>query len=67
MWGELVSSAHPFLAHQSQSGTRRFDFYGIDIIADTFGDVWLIECNRLPGLGLTLSPDKSNRNNRVTM
>ena len=54
MWGELVDGASPFMAHQAQE-EGRFDFYGIDIIADTFGDVWLLECNRLPGLGVTCS------------
>lgn len=35
---------------QEQRNSNSFEFFGIDIIADTLGTCWLLEVNRLPGL-----------------
>lgn len=48
MWSNLVTAAIPFI--QYQNSKYHYDFFGIDIIVDTNNDVWLLECNRLPGL-----------------
>lgn len=56
LWAQVCEAVTPFMAQQ-RSG-HHFDFFGIDIIADEGGKVWLIECNRLPGL-------ESSSNNKV--
>ncbi|CAM9193019.1 unnamed protein product [Chrysoparadoxa australica] len=48
LWGSVVEGAAPFM--REQSSPHHFEFFGLDIIADQSGRVWLIEANRMPGL-----------------
>ena len=44
MWTAVVKAAMPYM--QEQGSARHFEFFGIDIIADTAGQCWLVEANR---------------------
>lgn len=44
MWSAVVEAALPYMQHQASA--RHFEFFGIDVIADCAGQVWLIEANR---------------------
>ncbi|KAJ1427693.1 tubulin-tyrosine ligase family-domain-containing protein, partial [Ochromonadaceae sp. CCMP2298] len=48
MWGAIVDAAYQFMS--KQRGGQHFEFFGIDVIADSAGACWFIEANRLPGL-----------------
>lgn len=48
MWGAVVEAAAPYM--ERQNSEINFEFFGLDVIADTNGRCWLIEINRLPGL-----------------
>jgi Tubulin-tyrosine ligase family len=56
LWSDLVRVAGDFMTEQTSD--HRFEFFGVDIIADEDGNAWLIEVNRLPGL-------ESSKNNKV--
>ena len=49
MWGAVVAAAEPHMTTQRRPG--HFEFFGLDVVADTAGGCWLIEANRLVGLG----------------
>jgi hypothetical protein len=42
--GAVVEAALPYMQHQASP--RHFEFFGIDVIADHAGQVWLIKANR---------------------
>lgn len=44
MWAAVVKAALPYM--QEQTSERHFEFFGIDVIADTAGQCWLVEANR---------------------
>lgn len=44
MWAAVVAAALPYMQHQASP--LHFEFFGIDVIADDAGQVWLIEANR---------------------
>ncbi len=44
MWSAIVKAALPYM--QEQSSARHFEFFGIDIIADSSNHCWLVEANR---------------------
>jgi hypothetical protein len=48
LWAQVCEAVTPFMSQQRSP--HHFEFFGIDIIADEMGRIWLIECNRLPGL-----------------
>ncbi len=48
LWASICKEASPYLAEQRS--LSHFEFFGIDIILDQDGNVWLIECNKSPGL-----------------
>jgi hypothetical protein len=56
VWREVVKAAIPFMKHQTS--LHHFEFFGLDFIADESQYVWLLECNRLPGL-------ESSTNNKL--
>mmetsp|Transcript_30486 Transcript_30486/g.56791 ORF Transcript_30486/g.56791 Transcript_30486/m.56791 type:complete len:155 (-) Transcript_30486:1470-1934(-) len=35
---------------KEQRSSHHFEFFGIDVMADSMGECWLIEINRVPGL-----------------
>eukprot|EP00600_Ochromonadales_sp_CCMP1393_P010390 CAMPEP_0174954940 /NCGR_PEP_ID=MMETSP0004_2-20121128/709_1 /TAXON_ID=420556 /ORGANISM="Ochromonas sp., Strain CCMP1393" /LENGTH=347 /DNA_ID=CAMNT_0016202821 /DNA_START=412 /DNA_END=1455 /DNA_ORIENTATION=+ len=49
MWSAVVEAAMPYMSHQLRPESH-FEFFGIDVIADSDGGCWFIEANRLPGL-----------------
>eukprot|EP01038_Epipyxis_sp_PR26KG_P009454 gene9454-12738_t len=55
LWSAVVTAASTFMKYQTNK--NNFEFFGIDVIADTDGHCWLIEANRLPGL-------ESSKNNK---
>ena len=55
MWREVAKASTPFMSQQTSA--THFEFFGIDVIADTDGVCWLVEANRLPGL-------ESSKNNK---
>ena len=48
IWRAVVQAALPFLQHQHHQHHQHhnFEFFGIDVIADTNHKCWLIEVNR---------------------
>jgi len=48
IWKDVTVACRPFM--EQQTCPTHFEFFGIDVVADTNGDCWLIEVNRLPGL-----------------
>ena len=48
MWQAVAHEAAPFM--REQRSPHHFEFFGIDVMADATGEVWLIEINRVPGL-----------------
>ena len=44
MWSAVVGAAHPYM--QQQLSPLHFEFFGVDVIADTSGQCWLVEANR---------------------
>jgi len=55
LWREVAKASTPFMSQQTNAA--HFEFFGIDVIADTDGVCWLVEANRLPGL-------ESSKNNK---
>jgi len=51
LWSAVALAVRPFMAAQHSKG--HFEFFGIDVIADAERNCWLIELNRLPGLGVS--------------
>ena len=41
-----------------QKNIKCFEFFGIDVLVDSFGKCWIVEANRLPGL-------ESSKQNKV--
>lgn len=48
MWQAVAQAAAPFM--KEQRSPHHFEFFGIDVMADSMGECWLIEINRVPGL-----------------
>jgi len=48
IWATVVRAASTYM--KEQTSRHHFEFFGLDLIADTSGRCWLIEINRLPGL-----------------
>ena len=44
MWRAIVEGAAPYMAVQLSA--CHFEFFGIDVIADTSGECWFVEGNR---------------------
>ena len=44
LWKAVVDAAAPYM--QNQLSDKHFEFFGLDIIADTDQRCWLIEINR---------------------
>jgi hypothetical protein len=44
LWKAVVDAAAPYM--QNQLSDKHFEFFGLDIIADTDHCCWLIEINR---------------------
>lgn len=40
----MTKAAHPYMQHQVSP--LHFEFFGVDVIADTAGQCWLVEANR---------------------
>lgn len=48
LWGEVARASTSFMAEQRSP--RHFEFVGVDVICDAYGECYLLEVNRLPGL-----------------
>jgi len=61
VYSDLIEAAAPFM--EVQVSPSHFEFFGLDFMADSQRNVWLLEVNRLPGL----QSSKSNKDEEDTM